>query len=69
MNEIRIGRLLGIEVSIDPSWLVIVFLFGWSFYAQFEMAFPDSPTAPLVLTAAAPSSSSGRCCSTRSATL
>lgn len=52
MNEIRIGRLLGIEVSIDPSWLVIVFLFGWSFYAQFEMAFPDSPTAPLVLAAA-----------------
>jgi Zn-dependent protease len=32
--------MFGIEVRIDPSWLVIAFLFGWSFYAQFGLEFP-----------------------------
>lgn len=51
MNEIKLGRIFGIEISIDPSWLVIFFLFGWSFYAQFEAAFADASRLQLLVTA------------------
>ena len=39
-NAVRLGRMFGIEVRIDPSWLVIAFLFGWSFFTQFGLEFP-----------------------------
>ncbi|HIE21377.1 MAG TPA: site-2 protease family protein [Acidimicrobiia bacterium] len=51
-HSVSIGRYFGIEVRIDPSWLVIAFLFGWSFYAQFQHVFPDlASTTNLLLSA------------------
>ncbi|MGH8913961.1 MAG: site-2 protease family protein [Acidimicrobiia bacterium] len=51
-NAFRLGRFLGIEVRVDASWLVLAFLVGWSFYAQFTMKFPDlSGTARVTLAA------------------
>lgn len=52
MNEIKLGRVFGIEISIDPSWLVIFFLFGWSFYSQFVSVFADASRPTLVVAAA-----------------
>jgi Zn-dependent protease/CBS domain-containing protein len=50
VNAFRIGRMLGIEVRIDPSWLVIAFLVGWSFFAQYASVFPAlDPGANVVL--------------------
>ncbi|MDX1448603.1 MAG: site-2 protease family protein [Acidimicrobiia bacterium] len=40
-GRISLGRWLGIEITIDPSWLVIAFLIGWSFYLLFVQRFPD----------------------------
>ena len=51
MNEIKLGRIFGIDISIDPSWLVIFFLFGWSFYVQFQNVFTDA-SGPALLAAA-----------------
>jgi Zn-dependent protease len=46
----RLGRVFGIEVRIDPSWLVIAFLVAWSFYAQFGFQFPElGPGANVLL--------------------
>lgn len=44
-SGIRLGRILGIEVSVDTSWFVIAFLLAWSFFSVFEAAFPASETA------------------------
>ena len=52
VNAVRLGRMFGIEVRIDPSWLVIAFLFGWSFYAQFGLEFPGMETGARILLAA-----------------
>jgi Zn-dependent protease/CBS domain-containing protein len=49
----RLGRVLGIEISIDPSWLVIAFLFGWSFYVQFGLQFEDLDPGPRMIMAGA----------------
>jgi Zn-dependent protease len=50
VKTVRIGQIFGIEVRIDPSWLVIAFLFAWSFYAQFELRFPElEPGANVLL--------------------
>lgn len=51
MNEIKLFRFLGIDISIDPSWLVVVFLFAWSFYAQFQEEFPSQSAAVLIVAA------------------
>jgi Zn-dependent protease/CBS domain-containing protein len=40
-NDFRLGRLLGIELRVDTSWLVLAFLVGWSFFAQFTFRFPE----------------------------
>jgi Zn-dependent protease len=40
-NDFRIGRVLGIEIRVDASWLVLAFLVGWSFFAQFTVRFPQ----------------------------
>ncbi len=40
VHSVSIGKFFGIEVRVDPSWLVVAFLFGWSFYAQFQVVFP-----------------------------
>ncbi|MFQ5524229.1 MAG: site-2 protease family protein [Acidimicrobiia bacterium] len=50
VHSVSIGRFFGIEVRVDPSWLVVAFLFGWSFYAQFQHVFPGlSPTSLFLL--------------------
>jgi len=51
VNAVRLGRMFGIEVRIDPSWLVIAFLFGWSFYAQFGLEFPGLESGARILLA------------------
>lgn len=49
-NSLRLGRILGIQVGVDASWLVIAFLVGWSFYVQFGSVFPAlTAVAALVL--------------------
>lgn len=48
-SGIRVGRILGIEVSIDRSWFVIAFLIAWSFYLLFEAAFPSLSAAASVI--------------------
>jgi Zn-dependent protease/CBS domain-containing protein len=40
-NDFRLGRVLGIELRVDTSWLVLAFLVGWSFFAQFTVRFPE----------------------------
>jgi Zn-dependent protease/predicted transcriptional regulator len=51
VKGLRIGRVFGIEITIDPSWLVIAFLFTWSFYVQFGLRFEDLAQAPILITA------------------
>ena len=40
-NDFRLGSVLGIELRVDTSWLVLAFLVGWSFFAQFTVRFPE----------------------------
>ncbi len=51
VHSVSIGRFFGIEVRVDPSWLVVAFLFGWSFYAQFQHALPGLSPQRLFLLA------------------
>jgi Zn-dependent protease/predicted transcriptional regulator len=48
-HAIRLGKFLGIEIRIDPSWIVIALLVGWSLYVQFGAANPSLRPAPLLL--------------------
>lgn len=41
-NAWRIGRIGGVEVRIDPSWSVIAFLIGFSFFSVLAAEFPDT---------------------------
>lgn len=52
-SSLRIGRFFGIEVRIDVSWLVIALLFGWVFYSQYVLAFPDLDQVASILLATA----------------
>ena len=40
-NGMRIGRLFGIELRVDPSWLFIFVLVGWSLTSLFAAWHPD----------------------------
>ena len=40
-NGLRIGRLFGIELRVDPSWLFIFVLVGWSLTSLFGTWHPD----------------------------
>lgn len=51
-NPLRLGRVLGIEIRIDPSWLVIAFLVAWMFFAIFTDEFPELGAARIGLLAA-----------------
>lgn len=53
MNEVKLGRVFGVEIGIDPSWLIIFFIFGWSFFTQFGLVFPEVASSTLVVMAAA----------------
>jgi Zn-dependent protease/predicted transcriptional regulator len=51
-NSISLGRLFGVEVRVDASWVFIALLFGWSFYLQFEAQPADlDPMANVLLSA------------------
>lgn len=52
-NPIKLGRVLGIEIRIDPSWLVIAFLVAWMFFAIFTDRFPELGAGPIGLLAGA----------------
>jgi len=42
----RIARIFGININIDPSWLIIFFLFTWSLGGQFfPMRYPAWPNS------------------------
>lgn len=41
---IRIGRIFGIPIIIDTSWLVIFFLITWAFWGQFRLLAPSVST-------------------------
>ncbi len=51
MNGMRIGRLFGIELRIDPSWLFIFFLVGWSLTSLFGTWHPDWSIAQSLIVA------------------
>ena len=54
MHTLRIGRLLGIEVRIDASWLFIFILLSWNLTTVFSGWHPDwSPFASLAIALAA----------------
>jgi len=50
---VRIGRLFGIELRVDASWLLIFILVGWSLTALFAAWHPDWSTATSLLVAVA----------------
>jgi Zn-dependent protease/CBS domain-containing protein len=41
----RLGRIAGVEVRVDPSWIFIAVLLAYSFYVQFTITYPRSTTA------------------------
>ena len=47
-GRFSLGRWLGVEVTVDTSWLVIAFLIGWSFYLLYLQQFPDLSGAAAV---------------------
>ncbi len=47
----RIGRLFGIEIRVDPSWLFIFVLVGWSLTSLFGAWHPDWPFATSLVVA------------------
>jgi Zn-dependent protease/predicted transcriptional regulator len=51
-NSWRLGRIAGIEVRVDTSWVVIALLVTYSLYLQFSEAFRNISVATAVLLAA-----------------
>jgi Zn-dependent protease len=50
-RAVRLGRLFGIEVAIDRSWIFIAVLMGWSLTSAFSRWHPDWLFATAVMTA------------------
>ena len=44
-NGVRIGRLFGINIYVDPSWLLIFLLVTWNLASGFAFEFPNWPEA------------------------
>lgn len=40
-NPLRLGQVRGIEIRVDPSWLVIAFIVAFFFYALFSQEFAN----------------------------
>jgi len=49
MRSVRAGRVLGIEVTVDPSMLALVALLSWSLFARFNAAYPEVSNRALAL--------------------
>ena len=41
----RLGRIAGVEIRIDPSWIFIALLITYSLYLRFREAFPQLEVA------------------------
>jgi len=52
-NAWRVGRLGGIELRVDSSWLVIAALIAFSFFARFDVLYGELSTAQAILLAVA----------------
>ncbi len=50
---VRLGRIFGIEIAIDTSWVFIALLMGWSLTNAFARWHPDWSLATAILTAIA----------------
>jgi Zn-dependent protease len=48
---LRLGRIFGIEIAIDPSWVIIALLMSWSLTAAFARWHPDWTSATALATA------------------
>lgn len=53
MRGLRLGRLFGIEVIVDASWLIIALLVTWAVFLRLDAEFPRSGRAALWALAAA----------------
>lgn len=52
MRSFRAGRVLGIDVFVDPSLVVLVALLAWSLFVRFDLAYPATSTRVLLALAA-----------------
>jgi Zn-dependent protease len=52
-NAWRLGRIGGVEIRIDSSWVVVALLITYSLFLQFSEAFEDLASGPLVVLAVA----------------
>ncbi len=50
-RAVRLGRIFGIEIAIDASWIFIALLMGWSLTHAFSRWHPDWSAATAVITA------------------
>lgn len=50
-RAVRLGRIFGIELAIDPSWVFIALLMGWSLTTAFGRWHPDWSVATAFATA------------------
>ncbi len=48
MRSMRAGRVLGVEVFVDPSLLVLVVILAWSLFIRFNTAFPATSNRALL---------------------
>jgi hypothetical protein len=48
VNAFRIGRMFGIDVYVDWSWLFIFVLLTWSLFSVFTGWHPDWPSAETI---------------------
>jgi Zn-dependent protease/predicted transcriptional regulator len=51
-SAISLGKIFGVELRLDASWLFAALLFGWSFYLQYEIQLKDlDPMSNVLLSA------------------
>jgi Zn-dependent protease len=50
-RAVRLGRIFGIEIAIDTSWVFIALLMGWSLASAFSRWHPDWSRATAIATA------------------
>jgi Zn-dependent protease/predicted transcriptional regulator len=52
MRSVRVGRVFGIDVHLDPSLLALLVLLVLSLYSRFGSAYPETPARTLLVLAA-----------------
>lgn len=48
IGKFRIARVFGIDITLDPSWFIIIVLVVMSIHAQFALLFEESVRAPVL---------------------